>query len=63
MQPETNASSLLVEIDLSSDQAGEDKLAGYSPTLVNISCKNTKNVFYVSLDTHVLFRFLFRHPV
>jgi len=30
MQPETNASWVLVEIDLGSDQAGEDKLAGYS---------------------------------
>ena len=30
MQPETNASRVLVEIDLGSDQAGEDKLAGYS---------------------------------
>jgi len=30
MPPETNASYVLVEIDLGSDQAGKDKLAGCS---------------------------------
>jgi len=33
MQPETNASWVLIDIDQGSDQAGEDKLAGCSKVL------------------------------